>query len=206
MAIMQRHTRLTLMAPSLMVLALVAASAMPSAAQSIVSNPGSNPFTQNPEADKAKVTRRPTGLPGARSSQAVAPAERAVGDMRPTEALFDAVNRGDIAAARDAIGRGAEIEGRNILGLTPLELAVDLARNDITFLLLSMRGASSGAGPEPSRAAPARAAVAARPAPAPAPVRVAAPAAPRQRSAGADPGTPAPQAGFLGFGGGTAFR
>jgi ankyrin repeat protein len=117
--------------------------------------------------------------------------------MRPTEALFDAVNRGDIAAARDALGRGADIDGRNILGLTSLELAVDLGRNDITFLLLSMRGAagsSSMAPPPPAARAPA----------APAPARVAAapaqPAPQRARAANADPGTPVPQAGFLGFG------
>ena len=199
---MQRHLHLGLMA-----LALLAASAVSAAAQSSgVTNPGSNPFTQNPEADKTRAVRKPSGLPGARSGQVVAPAEKSAAEMRPTEALFDAVNRGDIAAARDAIGRGAELGGRNILGLTPLDLSIDLARNDITFLLLSMRGAATGAGPEPSRAPPARAAVVARPAPAPAPARTAAPAAPRQRSAGADPGTPAPQAGFLGFGGGTAIR
>ena len=197
MATMQRSLRF-----GLAVLALVAAAALPAAAQvGGVGNPGSNPFAQNPEADKFKVIRKPSGLPGVRSGVVVAPAEKSAAEMRPTEALFDSVNRGDIAAARDAIGRGAELEGRNILGLTPLELAVDLGRNDITFLLLSMRGAASGPAPEPTRAAPRTAAVAR---PAAAPVAAAAPL--RQRSAGADPGTPAPQAGFLGFGGGTATR
>ena len=201
MATMQRPTN-----RALLVLAVLAASALPAAAQTGgVNNPGSNPFTQNPEADKARVVRKPTGLPGARSGAVVAPAEKSAAEMRPTEALFDSVNRGDIAAARDAIGRGAELEGRNILGLTPLELAVDLSRNDITFLLLSMRGAGSGPVPEPTRAAPRPVAVA-RPVAAPVPARVAVIAPVRQRSAGADPGTPAPQAGFLGFGGGTATR
>ena len=59
--------------------------------------------------------------------------------MEPNEALFDAINRGDIGAARDAISRGADLQGHNILGMTPLELSVDLGRNDISFLLLSMR-------------------------------------------------------------------
>ena len=199
MAIMQRYSRF-----GLAVLALLAATAFPAAAQvGGVGNPGSNPFAQNPEADKTKVVRKPSGLPGARSGQVVTPAEKSAAEMRPTEALFDSVNRGDIAAARDAIGRGAELDGRNILGLTALELAVDLGRNDITFLLLSMRGAASGPDVEPRRAAPRPAAVA-RPV---APVFSRAAVVPvRQRSAGADPGTPAPQAGFLGFGGGSATR
>ena len=61
--------------------------------------------------------------------------------MEPTDALFDAINRGDINAARDAISRGANLRGHNVLGMTPMELSVDLGRNDISFLLLSMRGA-----------------------------------------------------------------
>ena len=31
-----------------------------------------------------------------------------------------------------------------MLGLTPLELSVDLGRNDISFLLLSLRGSAAG--------------------------------------------------------------
>ena len=46
--------------------------------------------------------------------------------MEPNDALFDAINRGDIAAARDAISRGADLGARNILGMTPMELSVDL--------------------------------------------------------------------------------
>ena len=71
--------------------------------------------------------------------------------MQPTDALFDAINRGDIATARDAISRGADLQGQNILGMTPLELSVDLGRNDISFMLLSMRAADDGR----SRQAPA---------------------------------------------------
>src|ERR1700757_1385559 len=67
-------------------------------------------------------------------------------DMEPTDALFDAINRGDIGAARDAISRGADLRGHNVLGMTPMELSVDLGRNDISFLLLSMRGEDSGRG------------------------------------------------------------
>jgi len=203
MATMQRQTRPRFATVGLFALALLAGAASPAAAQF---SGGNNPFTQNPEADKNKAVRKPTGLPGARGQAGVvAPAEKAPADMPPTEALFDAVNRGDMAAARDAISRGADVDGRNILGLTPLELAIDLGRNDLTFLLLSMRGTGGTPAAEPP-ASTARTAAAARPAarPAerPAPRVAAAPAAPpRQRQATADPGTPVPQAGFLGFGG-----
>ncbi len=91
------------------------------------------------------------GCAGARAEPtAVAPAERVPTDMPPTEALFDAINRGDLTGAKDAIGRGADIHGHNVLGLTPLELSVDLGRNTISFLLLSLRGgAGYGAGGAP---------------------------------------------------------
>ena len=74
--------------------------------------------------------------------------------MEPTDALFDAINRGDIAAARDAVSRGADLGGRNLLGMTPLDLSIDLARKDITFMLLSMRGGDSA----PNRGPPTPAA------------------------------------------------
>jgi len=197
MATMTRHIHRGLAA-------LVLLAAAPAMAQvGGLSNPGSSPFTQNPEADRSKAVRKPSGLPGARAGQqgAVAPAERAAADLPPTEALFDAVNRGDIAGARDAISRGAELEGRNILGLTPLDLAIDLGRNDLTFLLLSMRGAASTPAPAAAPARPAQPVAAPRPAPVRAAAAAPAPlaAAPRHRTADAV-GTPAPQAGFLGFG------
>ena len=124
--------------------------------------------------------------------------------MEPTEALFDAINRGDIGSARDALSRGAELRGHNILGMTPLELSVDLGRNDISFLLLSMRAADEG---RPAQAAGAKSA--AKP---PAEAGRVAPAAsgggpphrrrlPSQtaRLYSGDGGTPNPSAGFLGF-------
>jgi len=181
-------------------LALLFATATPALAQS----GGLSSFTQNPEADQRRDTRKPTGLPGARGAQrgVVAPAERMPADMSPNEALFDAVNRGDIAAARDAISRGAQLDGRNILGLTPLELSIDLGRNELTFLLLSMRGAGSAPEPPPSAAArpTAQRPTDQRPAAPRAAAQEAAP--PRQRqTTPAAAGTPVPQAGFLGFGG-----
>lgn len=88
----------------------------------------------------------PDAVPGAKARQPAAPATRMATDMPPTDALFDAINRGDIASARDALNRGADLNGMNILGMTPMELSVDLGRNDISFLLLSMRGEDSGRG------------------------------------------------------------
>jgi len=168
----------------------------------------SKPASERPQA--ATAQEPPPALPGSRAEPtAVAPANRPALDMQPTDALFDAINRGDLPGAKDALNRGADINGHNVLGLTPLDLAIDLGRNNITFVLLSMRG------PETSRPAPA-ATAAAKAAPRTAARRVArreipqpqaelrrtgytsATQAPR-RFAG-DGGAPNPSAGFLGFG------
>ena len=169
-----------------------------------------------PTTPRYRPTRpAPSGVPGARAEpELAAPAERPIGEMPPTEALFDAINRGDASAAREAVGRGADISGRNVLGLTPLELAIDLGRNDISFLLLSLRGGAgyttTGAPPPPPSAAEQRRAdrraeqearrqqqAAARAAER---VPVSAPAAPRPANLfGGGGGAPVPRAGFLGF-------
>lgn len=154
----------------------------------------------------------PPALPGARSTQeTVAPPQRLPTDMQPTDALFDAINRGDIAAAREAIGRGANLRAHNILGLTPIDLSVDLSRTDITFLLLSMRGAAQSPSASDANAG-ARTATGGRAAPPPPPARAARPmTAPRPSVAmrqvprpsvlaSESPGTPRPSVGFLGFG------
>lgn len=188
--------------PSRLALAtLLALAASPAAAQ--MNAMGSNSPLSNTGQDDSrwKEQKKPSALPGSRfTSAAPAAPERPAADMAPNEALFDAVNRGDIAAARDALGRGADVDTRNMLGLTALETAIDLGRNDLTFLLLSMRGASSGSSaPPPAATRPPPRQAAAQPAPA----RVAIapqPAPPRPRPAYNDPGTPAPQSGFLGFG------
>jgi hypothetical protein len=157
----------------------------------------------------------PPALPGAQLNRdRSSPAEKPALDVSPNEALFDAINRGDIAGARDAVNRGADVGARNVLGMTPLDLSIDLSRNDITFLLLSLRPAAN----EPPAAPVAQAKPGARPAAAP----LAAPAATQARPSVASapkpetsvaiparapvrpatpPGTPNPQAGFLGFGG-----
>lgn len=151
----------------------------------------------------------PPSLPGAQDSGGVAPSEKTPSDMPPTDALFDAIDRGDIVAARDAIKRGAELGGHNLLGMTPMELSIDLGRNNITFLLLSLRGtdvspdtgqpqkgATKTAEATPARKPERRAER--RPA---APVReAAAPAPANPRLFAGDGGQPIPAAGFLGFG------
>ncbi len=151
----------------------------------------------------------PPALPGAQSQGTVAPATKAPSDMAPNEALFDAINRGDIAAARDALNRGAELNAQNILGMTPMELSVDLGRNDIAFLLRSMRGDTPRRGSVASQSSPAttKSATGRAAERKPAPVKAAvnrADQAPRLFAN--DGGAPVPAAGFLGFDPGHALR
>ena len=192
-------------------------------AQTTVPGPIATPDGQSVVRGHRKYEPGPAGVPGARAEPAlVAPADRdrVPADMPPTEALFDSINRGDAVAAREAIGRGADIQGRNVLGLTPLEQAVDLGRNDISFLLLSLRGGagfSTTGGPQAAQAAansPAssraqrqadarEAAKARRQQIADDRASRGTPAAPvaarNARLFAGDGGAPVPQAGFLGF-------
>jgi hypothetical protein len=166
--------------------------------------PAPNPASAQGATKEPPPRVLPPALPGAKSDPSlVAPPTKLPSEMNPTDALFDAINRGDITVARDAINRGADLDAHNVLGMTPMELSIDLSRNDISFLLLSMRGADSGSrappqtakgGPPPKSIREARAKVAA-------PVRVAAPPPPRvARLFSGDGGTPVPASGFLGFG------
>lgn len=115
----------------------------------------------------------------------------------PTQLLFDAISIGNIEIVRDAIARGANLNSRNLLGQRPVDLAIDVGRSDIAFLLLSlMRG---GTAPASDRAAPLPAQPQ-RPAArrGPEPVLPAAP--PRTAPLWAnDGGAPMPELGFLGF-------
>ncbi|QDH25756.1 ankyrin repeat domain-containing protein [Neokomagataea tanensis] len=85
----------------------------------------------------AKRAAPPSALPGADGSDEDAGHARV--DVNPTTALFDAINRGSLNAAKEALNRGADMGARNVLDQTPLDMAIDLNRNDIMFLLLSMR-------------------------------------------------------------------
>jgi hypothetical protein len=142
----------------------------------------------------------PNAVPGSRPQPGAA--ERTRQNLGPNEALFDAINRGDLRDARDAIARGADLNARNVLGLTPLELSVDLGRNDISFVLLSMRGtAGSGSSPRGRETGiggePPRIAAPARGRQPTVPVRAAPPSLPRLWAG--DGGAPQPDIGFLGF-------
>jgi hypothetical protein len=164
----------------------------------------------------------PPSLPGTKGPSEAAAPTTSPADMTPTEALFDAINRGDIASARDAINRGADLHGLNVLGLTPLEQSVDLGRNDISFLLLSMRDGDAASrsairtGAEPGnsdqadavlRGTSARRAASRSRVSAASSTQVADdPAAEGPRLYSGDGGTPIPAAGFLGFDPGRAAR
>ncbi len=193
------------------ILLLTLAAALPlklAAAQAGLTPSGIKPAVNAPQ-EKARPPVPPPALPGSRAEpNVVAPATRAGADMPPTEALFDAVNRGDVVAARDAVNRGADLNGRNVLGLTPLELSVDLGRNDLSFLLLSLRGSSGSAAPREAAAPPPAPTAAERRAAAQQAraerarqrVPVASAPAPRApRLFAGDGGAPVPQSGFLGF-------
>lgn len=184
-----------------------------------------------PDMGGVKHTPLPPALPGAAShDDTAAPATRAPTDMSPNDALFDAINRGDVAAARDALSRGAEVNARNVLGMTPMELSVDLGRNDISFLLLSYRESDGPEGAPPRAAGNAAAPLLSGLADKPSrtrehPVRATArvhgavirearrearqrtiPAPQRPRLFANDGGAPVPGSGFVGFGAGGSAR
>ncbi len=160
----------------------------------------------------AKAAAPPPAIPGAVSDEATATSGHVSADMEPTAALFDAINRGDLTSAKEALGRGADLHGKNVLGQSPLDMAIDLNRSDITFVLLSMRNSESGApvasvaGIDPDVAGPAtpRRGHGSRDA------RLAGAEGSGKRTRShnatlqrlaADTGTPKPEVGFLGFGG-----
>jgi hypothetical protein len=135
---------------------------------------------------KEKPPEPPPSIPGAEANpDTVIPADKSTAELLPNEALFDAITRGDIASARDALNRGAQLDAHNVLGQTPTEASISLDRNDITFLLLSMRGANQA---HVTRLADAtRAPVKAKPAHVERPLP------------SSDRGRPDPAAGFTGF-------
>ena len=163
----------------------------------------------------------PSALPGAQvNKDRVIPSEKGASDKSPNDALFDAITRGDVSSAQDAINRGADFNARNILGLTPLDESIDLGRNNITFLLLSLRPApdTTSAPAKPFTSAPPKltgalsaplpSSLAARPAATPAATDGAVGASPAKSTpaapalpASGNAGTPNPKTGFLGFGG-----
>lgn len=178
------------------------------AATSLQGTQGQAPSFSKEQLDRSLQGPRPppVALPGAApKQQAIAPPTQVPTLMSPTDELFDAINRGDMATVRDALNRGADLSAPNQLGLTPLDLSIDLGRNDISFLLLSMRGAAPAGAGQTVQTAKAKH---------PSSTRVAQhstrqrgrltetaqagqPSLPRLFSG--DGGAPVPQAGFLGF-------
>jgi hypothetical protein len=138
----------------------------------------------------------PPAIPGAVSSGEAAPATKNAAEMSPNDALFDAINRGDAAAARDAVNRGAQLEAKNVLGQTPIDAAIEANRNDITFLLLSMRSFIGASAPHVVAAATAPARPAGRHS---RPTLHATNVAAQVARPPANPGTPNPAVGFNGF-------
>ena len=171
---------------------------------------GSGGGMRNPPLEQGAQRPPPPGLPGLQYRRAPEPIPADPNqNLSPNAALFDAINRGDLPAAREAVGRGADVESRNVLGLTPVDAAVDQGRNEIMFFLLSVR-AGSRVAPQPPEAAAAAApprssgrrntALPAAPVPA-AESRMVAPTrqAPSPRLWVGDGGAANPSIGFLGF-------
>ncbi|MGC9269512.1 ankyrin repeat domain-containing protein [Acidiphilium sp.] len=145
----------------------------------------------------------PPALPGATGVGNISAGPVTTANEDPTKLLFSAINHGDYTQARAAVSRGANLNARNALDETPIELAVELNRNNITFMLLSVR-AEEGGGEATEQQMPltpvSRTIAASTRRPAPALTlhtrqdrAQTAPAIPDQ------PGVPNPSAGFLGF-------
>ncbi|MEI6158599.1 MAG: ankyrin repeat domain-containing protein [Roseococcus sp.] len=179
--------------------------ALPVAAQGML---GSGRTTSRPQPEAPR--EQPPALPGvaARRGQAPIPAENPTASMNPNDALFDGINRGDIATVRDAVARGADVNARNALGLTAVDSAVDQGRPEIMFYVLSVRGMAGNAPPPPDPI-PLRGPATRMRAPAPAPQQREAPVqvatvTPRLPQLWqANGGAPQPSIGFLGFDAGT---
>jgi hypothetical protein len=78
------------------------------------------------------------GLPGAHPATVINKGIINADLLSPNDELFDAIDRGDTRAARDAIARGAELGATNAVGQTPIDESVSLGRNEITFLLVTL--------------------------------------------------------------------
>jgi hypothetical protein len=168
---------------------------------------------RNAPTEAAPAPTPAPALPGLAGRRAPAPIQGdPAANLSPNAALFDAITRGDLPAARDAVGRGANLEARNALGLSPIDAAVDQGRHEIAFYLLSARdpgrnmappeaiGRLDGPPPIGPTAGQDRRDAAALLAAQPRSAARGAPSAPRgPRLWANDGGAPQPQVGFLGF-------
>jgi hypothetical protein len=78
------------------------------------------------------------GLPGARPTAVINKGAVSAALLSPNDELFDAIDRGDITAARDAVARGADLGATDAVGQTPIDASIALGRNNITFLLVTL--------------------------------------------------------------------
>jgi ankyrin repeat protein len=181
--------------------ALLFGAALPAAAQLSPNGSGAASGFNNPNQLQPKRSApdlAPPGLPGGSAPVlATGPNLQKPGTGDPTAQLFTAVNNADYNSAQDAVSRGADINAQNNFGETPLDLSIALNHNSITFMLLSARNEGGEAPPSnvvTATTLPAHAPshkLHATPARMLTPIHQAAPVN--------DPGTPNPDAGFLGF-------
>ena len=150
----------------------------------------------------------PAGLPGVGGGapMATGPKLQKLSSGDPTQELFSAINGNDYAAAQDAISRGADLRALNQFGETPLDLSIALNRTDITFMLLGTRnelaaqdGGSATLGKPWTLDTVDKSHKQDKTRRRPAPV-VTVREMPKTPIPAGNPGTPDPQAGFLGFG------
>lgn len=148
----------------------------------------------------------PAGLPGvgAVAPLATGPKMQAPSSGDPTQELFQAISNNNYASAEDAVSRGADLRALDQFGETPLDLSIALNRNDITFMLLGTRNELVAQGEDSNSimgkpwtlSHDAKQGRAGRKAKSFVSVRE----AQKVEVPAGDTGTPAPQAGFLGFG------
>ncbi|MDE8342590.1 MAG: ankyrin repeat domain-containing protein [Acidocella sp.] len=184
-------------------------SVSPAMAQMIPSATGLTGGGAAPQPRAETPDIAPPALPGAdvTGGIATAPKIKKANSGDPTVDLFAAINKGDYAAAQDAIGRGADLTAHDALGETPLDLSIALNQNNITFLILATQqeGGSSPSGPPMSVTSTAPAKPVVKPKAHPVQVRVeTAPLAAAPKPAapvyGSDTGQPNVSVGYLGFG------
>lgn len=142
---------ITRVAPGL-IAGLVAVMAVPghqAHAQAALPQPTSmGPVVQGGNGNQRAQPAAP-GLPGARNGGPIQQSNIDSGLLSPNDELFDAINRGDVGAARDALARGADLDARDAVGQTPVDVSIALGRNNITFLLVTMLKAGGGDLSEP---------------------------------------------------------
>jgi hypothetical protein len=99
-------------------------------------------FGQGAPAGAPPAGAPPTGAPGAQAQGDGTIIQRRQQPRQrtgtPTEQLFEAINTGDLEDVRAAVAAGGDVSARNVLGLTPIDLAIDLGRTDIALYLLSL--------------------------------------------------------------------